>query len=254
MLGMRVLPKLLQKKYREEYQSFLVEGKRGVIDALQAQAQVTQLIMTRQFTQQHRDYCQQSEVQEYMQRDKVLYVSETDFARLSETTTPQGIAAVIHFPHVSLDNFSESTLIAVLEDVRDPGNLGTMIRTADWFGVDGIVLLGGADPYQPKVVRSSMGSLFHTLIYTSHDYVADIATLKNQGFCVIVTRPELAGTTVAVDAKQQKVCVVFGNEAHGTSSEVDQLADSAMSIPKYGDAESLNVAVSFGIVLYELKR
>lgn len=254
MLGMRVLPKLLQKKYREEYQSFLVEGKRGVIDALRAQAQVSQLIMTRQFTQQHRDYCQQSEVQEYLKRDKVLYVSEPEFGRLSETTTPQGIAAVVQLPQVSLDNFSACTLIAVLEDVRDPGNLGTMIRTADWFGVDGIVLLGGADPYQPKVVRSSMGSLFHTPIYTSQDYVTDITELKNKGFSVVVTRPELAGTTVAIDTKQQKVCVVFGNEAHGTSREIDQLADTAMSIPKYGDAESLNVAVSFGIVLYELKR
>lgn len=144
--------------------------------------------------------------------------------------------------------------MVLLEDVRDPGNVGTMIRTADWFGVDGVIFVGGADPYQPKVVRSSMGSIFHVPIFISENIEAEISKLKEFGFELVVTRPEVADAQLPPALSKQKLCIAFGSEAHGTSVKLDNLADRALSIKKFGQAESLNVAVSFGIVLNDLRK
>src|SRR5690606_11230093 len=147
--------------YRQEYGAFLVEGKKGVMDALLSGDVVSQLIMTEAFFQAHSEFCRQRTVQAFFDRQAVLFVTESVLAKIADTTTPPGIAAVVALPQHRIDALKNATTIAILEDIRDPGNLGTMIRTADWFGVDGLLLIGGADPYQPKVVRASMGSLFH---------------------------------------------------------------------------------------------
>ncbi|CAN5277047.1 hypothetical protein BH10PAT2_BH10PAT2_2540 [soil metagenome] len=158
---------------------------------------------------------------------------------------------MIKKPEMSLEKIAESNMVAVLEDIRDPGNLGTMIRTADWFGIKSILVSSsGVDIYNGKVLRATMGSLFHLNILTSSDLVSDLTELKKRGFQVIVTRPE--GKTELHSIKAIKSCVVFGNESLGTSNEVDLLADEVFTIPKYGDAESLNVGVSFGITCFQL--
>ena len=240
MFGLKILSKLNQKKYRGEYGCFIVEGKKGVLDAIASEKEVTQLVMTRQFVNQEENFGGEIEK---------LVVDERDFARLAETVTPSGIVAVVKMPNYGLTDLEKGKVIAVLEDIRDPGNLGTMIRTADWFGLAGILLIGGADPYQSKVVRSSMGSIFHLPIIMSQNPVEDLLTLKKNGFEVVVTRPELAEVKQEKTHFEKKVALVFGNESQGTSREIDELADRALSIPKYGQAESLNVAVSFGIII-----
>lgn len=251
MFGPRVLSKLQQKKYRKEYGCFVVEGKKGVIDAIHAKAVIQQLVVTSEFVREQADYCQQPEVRRFFDEYLVLELPESEFARVVESSTPQGVAAVVQTPTTDLSALLPGSVVAVLEDIRDPGNLGTMIRTADWFGVDGLLLIGGADPYQPKVVRSSMGSMFHVPVVISQDIQAELTTLKQHGFRIIVTRPE--ASQKSLDLKENaKVCVIFGNEADGTSDQIDALADEAFSIPKIGQAESLNVAVSFGILMYAL--
>jgi len=254
MLGYKALAKLDRKKYREEYGVFLVEGKKGVIDALEAGAQVEELVMTDRFVHEQREFCQIPKVRAFFDAHNVLSLSDGPFAQLADTTTPQGVLAVVKMPEVSLASVLDGKNIAILDDIRDPGNVGTIIRTADWFGIDGLVFAGGADPYQPKVVRASMGSMFHLPLYVAEDIVEDIAELKAGGFTVVVTRPELADAPSAALPNDQKLCVIFGNESRGTSSTLDDLADQAFSLPRYGKAESLNVAVSFGLVMYELKR
>lgn len=254
MYGLKTLNKLDQKKYRQEFGCFIVEGKRGVLDAVQAQADVIQLVVTESFMQQQREYCQQPVLAAFFEQKKVLVVSVSDFSQLTETITPQGIAAVVTIPNSTIDDLKKGRLLVLLEDIRDPGNLGTMIRTADWFGVDGIILAGGADPYQPKVVRSSMGSLFHVPLFISKDVANEISLLKNANFQIVVTRPEVAQTEPLLPLAEQKQCLVFGSEAHGTSPQLDELADRALSIGKFGQAESLNVAVSFGIVMNEVRK
>ncbi len=244
MFGLKIISKLNQKKYRSEYGCFIVEGKKGVLDAIASGKEIIELVMTRQFASFEEDFGENQEK---------LIVDDRDFARLAETVTPSGIAAVVRMPSYSLADLEKGKFIAVLEDIRDPGNLGTMIRTADWFGLDGILLLGGADPYQSKVVRSSMGSIFHIPVVSSQNPVEDLSSLKKSGFEVVVTRPELAGAKQEKSKLGDKIALVFGNESQGTSREIDELADRSLSIPKYGQAESLNVAVSFGILISQLK-
>ncbi len=253
MFGTRVLGKLDSKKYREEYGCFIVEGKRSVQDALTGGVEIIQLIATTAFVRSQAEFCAQEEAAVFFKHDKVQMVDEGFFSRLSDTATPQGIAAVVKLPDTTLETLKVGRRIAVLEDVRDPGNLGTMIRTADWFGLDGLLLIGGADPYHAKVVRSSMGSIFHIPIVSTKS-LDELKSLKQSGFKVVVTRPELSMTApLQTLPNTPKLCVVFGNEAHGTSPKMDRLADSFFSIPQFGKAESLNVSVSFGIVLYTLK-
>jgi TrmH family RNA methyltransferase len=253
MLSVKHITKIQQKKYRQEFGCFLVEGKRAVFDALASKANIMQLIVTDRFMQHEQEFFRSPQNRAFIQQNNVLEIGESTFAKMVDTVTPQGIAAVVKLPTNTITALEHAKLIAVLEDIRDPGNLGTMIRTADWFGVEGMLLVGGADPYQPKVVRSSMGSLFHVPLVLSHAMSQELATLKQQGFVIIVTRPEMASPKKISHTTSKKQCLVFGSEAHGTSSAIDALADRTLSIPKFGKAESLNVAVSFGIVMHTLR-
>lgn len=253
MLSIKNITKLQQKKYRQEFGCFVVEGKRAVHDALASEAKITQLIATDRFVRHEQEFFRSPQTKEFTRRNKVLEIGESAFAKMVDTVTPQGIAAVVQLPTNTMTALEYAKLIAVLEDIRDPGNLGTMIRTADWFGVEGLLLVGGADPYQPKVVRSSMGSLFHVPLVQSHNISQELATLKQKGYSIIVTRPEIASTKKISQTTSTKQCLVFGSEAHGTSPAIDALADQTLSIPKFGQAESLNVAVSFGIVMHALR-
>lgn len=247
-----MLAKLDRKKFREEYGVFLVEGKKGVLDALAAGADVQQLVMTDRFVHEQREFTHQAELRPFFDNHAVLTLGESAFADLADTATPQGVIAVVKLPRVSLAQLQTAKTLAVLDDLRDPGNVGTIIRTADWFGVDGLVFVGGADPFQPKVVRASMGSLFHLPLYVCEDVAADMEALKEAGFRLVVTRPELADHPSQPLPRDGKVAIIFGNESRGTSMLLDEVADQAFSLPRFGKAESLNVAVSFGLVMYEL--
>src|SRR5258708_14680775 len=126
------------------------------------------------------------------------------------------------------------------------------MRTADWFGAKGLIVSReSVDIYNDKVIRASMGSLFHLQLFVSDSLTEDLKKMKTAGFTLVVTRPETASSFQP--RKQQKICLILGNESLGTSEEVDSLAVFTYAIPKYGDAESLNVAVSFGIILSQLK-
>lgn len=283
MLGYKALVKLDRKKYRQQYGVYLVEGKKTVLEAIQAansgSINLLQLVTTPSFEKENPEYVAQKELQQYFRNNKVLELGYSAFADVCDTTTPQGIAAVVSLPEYSLEAIlsskvnEKSKTIAILEDVRDPGNVGTIIRTADWFGLDGLICLGGADPFQPKVVRSSMGSIFRVpLFHVGRSEVADmleeiIADTKAAGFHIITSLPELATNDNSESLSEKapkksktnpnvslpKVCFILGNEAHGTSSKIDRLADSSISIPQFGKAESLNVAVSFGILVAQRK-
>lgn len=284
MLGYKALAKLNRKKYRQQYSVYLVEGKKTVLEAAQASVagsiNVLQLVTTPSFEKENPEYIAQKEIQRFFKKNKILELGHSAFADICDTSTPQGIAAVVSLPEHSLETVLSSDVattnekpktIAILEDVRDPGNVGTIIRTADWFGLDGLICLGGADPFQPKVVRSSMGSIFRVPIFhVGRSDVADmldeiISDTKAAGYQVITSQPELVAEAGAAEKKskaktidtqesaQPKVCFILGNEARGTSSKIDGLADSAISIPQFGQAESLNVAISFGILIAQRK-
>jgi RNA methyltransferase, TrmH family len=290
MLGYKALAKLDRKKYRQQYGVYLVEGKKTVLEAAQAaldgSIKVLQLVTTPSFEKENPEYVAQSEIKQFFKANRVLELGYSAFADICDTTTPQGIAAVVSLPEYSLETIlnsevhaktaktgdaltSKQRTIGILEDVRDPGNVGTIIRTADWFGLDGLICLGGADPFQPKVVRSSMGSIFRVpLFHVGRAEVADmldeiISDTKAAGFHIITSLPELAAEENSSEPKansktdhaatESKVCFILGNEAHGTSAKIDKLADSSIAIPQFGHAESLNVAISFGILVAQRK-
>jgi RNA methyltransferase, TrmH family len=272
MLGFKTLVKLDRKKYRQEYGVYLVEGKKAVLEATQAHLDgsinVIQLVVTPSFAKDHQEFMAQKEIQTFFKKNQVLELTHSSFAEISDTTSPQGIMAVVSLPKLSLEKIvncnqkNDSKTIAVLDDVRDPGNVGTIIRTADWFGVDGLVCLGGADPFQPKVVRSSMGSIFRVPIYhvgrseASQLQTEIISKIKSSGFKVITTLPDsqnlesISGFSNILSLNpNSNLCLILGNEARGTSAKINSLADDSITIPKLGSAESLNVAVSFGVLI-----
>lgn len=247
MLSVKDVTKLEKKRFRDDLGVFLIEGKKVFSEAREAKLEMEQILVSEVFLRENREFLQEHGI---AYREMVI-ISQHNAERLSETTTPSGIFAVIKKPEVQLEQLLTAQKIVVLEDIRDPGNLGTILRTSDWFGIDAVIVSDtGADIYNGKVIRATMGSLFHLKIYTSSDLETDLQELKKNGYQLIATRPEVKSSVESI--RDQKSCVIFGNESTGTTSGVDQLATAVFSIPKYGQAESLNVAVAFGITMHQL--
>jgi TrmH family RNA methyltransferase len=175
--------------------------------------------------------------------------------RVADTVTPQPVLAVVGFVPASIEEVApSSSMVVVCADVRDPGNAGTVIRTADASGVDAVVCCDGTvDPTNPKTVRASAGSVFHTPIVMGGSALDAVGDLHGRGFTTVgsVVR---GGTDYAAFDWRQPVAVVLGNEASGLSAEVAAALDAQVSIPMAGQAESLNVSVSAAVLCFEALR
>ena len=191
----------------------------------------------------------------------LLVVSDTVFKSMSETKTPQGILAVVEMPDYGLldKGFLEQAYtkngkikLLVLEDTADPGNLGTIMRTAEAAGVTGVIMgKGTVDIFNPKVVRSTMGSIFRLPFTYVEDLKETIQKLKTQGISFYATH--LKGKKSYKDIKySDSSAILVGNEARGLSDEVADLADTYVLIPMQGKVESLNAAVAAALMMYEV--
>lgn len=189
---------------------------------------------------------------------RVSLVTDRAAAALSETVTPQGIVAVCDLLDRPLDGLlhpasgapAATHLVAVLVDVADPGNAGTVIRVADAAGADAVILAGDSvDPHNGKCVRASAGSVFHLPFARTRDVGAALDACRAAGLRLLGAHG-YAETTVDTLALDAPVAWVFGNEAHGLSTEVLALVDDAVRIPIYGRAESLNLATAAAVCLY----
>lgn len=241
--------KLLTKKGREKEQSYLVEGPHLVEEAIKGQADIEALLMTE-------DYIRNKSIESFVveHSSRCFQVSGQVLNKLSDTETPQGIIAVIRIKKWSLAPLLEGDrLLLLLDALQDPGNLGTMIRTADAAGVDGIVLgKGTVDLYNSKVVRSTMGSIFHLPI-VQDDLLHVCDTLADHRFNITAT--SLEGAVPYDEASYTgPTAIVIGNEGNGVSQEVLSRCHSKVKIPIYGQAESLNAAIAAGIMIYEAIR
>jgi TrmH family RNA methyltransferase len=174
---------------------------------------------------------------------------------MADTVTPQGIVAVCRqFPTSVRDILGGATLVAVLEEVRDPGNAGTIIRAADAAGADGVILTGrSVDLYNPKVVRASTGSIFHLPVAVGAELESVLERARENGLTVLAA--DIKGDDLLV-ARQEGLLArptawLFGNEARGLSDEYLALADRAVTVPIYGHAESMNLATAASVCLYE---
>ena len=249
-LSVKELDKLHRRSVREELGVFLAEGKKVIAEAVAAKYTVQQLLITDKFFREQRDFLTEKSLMSFPQ----TMIAEHTAQRLSATTTPPGIFAVITQPKVVWEDVARQPWLIAFDNVRDPGNLGTMLRTADWFGVKAVIVSReGVDPYHDKVLRGSMGSVFHLQTYLSDDLATDLAELKAQGTKLVTTQPLPApGLQVETTALKSPCCLIFGNESVGISGDVQKLAQGVIQIPRYGQAESLNVAVSFGIVMSQV--
>ncbi|RKD24651.1 hypothetical protein BEP19_05140 [Ammoniphilus oxalaticus] len=240
--------KLGKRKGREQAGSFIVEGEHVVEEAIKQEAPIEALLMTEafpateiisQFAQTNPSICFQ--------------VSDTIMRRLSETETPQGIMAITKIQKDELESFIHKKYLLLLDAIQDPGNLGTIIRAADAAGVDGIILGNGTvDPHNSKVVRSTMGSIFHIPIIQAN-LAEIIGQLQQHEYTFIAASLEGA---VAYDEQDYtgSIGIVIGNEANGVSEEILRACSSRIKIPLYGRAESLNAAIAAGIIMYEATR
>lgn len=183
-------------------------------------------------------------------------VTDTLFAGIADTITPQGVLGTSAMPSYNLKAMVDNpeACLLLMEDIRDPGNMGTMIRTAEGAGLSGIILSPSCvDIYNPKVVRSTMGSIFRVPIYQSEDFYDDLMTMRNKGISIYAAH--LSGKPYDTEGGfTEKCAILVGNEANGLSDRALGLADASIKIPMAGRVESLNAAVAASILMYEAAR
>lgn len=186
-------------------------------------------------------------------RLRAEYVSEPVLAKMADTVTPQGIVALVRMPFYSLENLSSGPL-ALLEEVQDPGNIGTLFRTAEAAGAGGLILDGkSADPFSPKVLRATMGAIFRLPFVISPDLSETVRSLKEKGYRVYAAHLKGRSSYDQPDY-QAKSAFLLGNEGRGLSDTLTDQADELIRIPMEGQAESLNVSVAGALLLYETRR
>lgn len=242
--------KLSQKKYREEFQECIVEGVKGVEEAFENKA-VIKFLIVEEARKEEKDI-QNCLSLAQKQQTEVNTASAKDVKEIKTTDTFPGILAAVTTPSYSLNDFISDQPILCLDGVKDPGNLGTIIRTADWFGMQNILLSEDCvDPYNEKVVRSTMGSLFRSKIVQSKNIVQDIEKLRSEGYKSYALQME--GKSVVKIPKEQKSIYIFGSESHGISKGVQSLCTESYTIPAFGKTESLNVGIAVAITLGQIK-
>ena len=245
----RRIAALARKKDRFAAGQFLVEGPQAVCELL---AHAPELALTVYATMGGESW--QFEVDRLADDAgvEIVRVSDDVLAAMADTVQPQGVVAVARLESASLDEaLAKAKLVAVLHEVRDPGNAGTVLRAADAAGADVVVFAGESiDPWHPKVVRSTTGSLFHLPIVAAVSLAETVTAARERGLAVIaadVNGDELRADDVALAAP---TAWVFGNEARGLSEADRELADRALRLPIYGKAESLNLATAASVCLY----
>ena len=244
---LKELRKLRSKKGRQEQGRFLVEGLRFVDEAVSAGAVLDFLIFTKEFFERERDFVDRIPVA----IPKICVRDLSLLEPLCSTENPQGIVAVARMQPVSFS--TKGTLIVLADQVQDPGNMGTIIRTAHAAGASAVLIGGGSvDVYNDKVLRSTMGSIFSVPVWDDPDF-ALVDELKKNGWRLAVS--SLQATCDLYDEDLfGKIIVAVGNEANGVSSDLEAAADICVRIPMPGGAESLNVSVAAAVMIFEKLR
>lgn len=228
---------LSKKKYRDEYNLFFVEGIKSVKEAINWGQDIECIL-----------YC--PDMIDYDLEVSGIEVSKEILCKISDTISPQGIIAVLKIKEKSLDVLKGKKRVLFLDKVQDPGNVGTIIRTADAFGFDGIVLSKEcADLYSPKVVRSTMGSMFHLPIVKD----VNVEELKALNMKMYSSSLQAKQDIRSIKVEDCSILVI-GNEGNGISNETKEVTDEFIKIEMPGNAESLNASIAAGILMYEFTK
>ncbi len=246
---------LKNKKYRYRTGLFILEGERLIKDAVKFGAEILYVAHSERFLKGQ----QSQEFLNHLKNRKIeIYeIGESELERVSEVETSQGIIAVAKMFEYSWEDVIKNVkqkkyaTVVALDEISDPGNLGAIFRVCDWFKSDLILISDmSVDVFNPKTLRATMGSVFNVPFLQNVDLKNYLVELKNLGFKIFSTSP--SGKVDFHDLKDEdKVVFVFGSEAHGIRNEFLKISDAVIKIRKFGKAESLNVAVSTGIILSE---
>lgn len=239
-------------RFRRQEKCFIAEGFKMVEEALRykkVKAIYVSEEVNRDRYEKMKEQCKECAV-------SVEKVSISVFRQISDTETPQGVLALVEMPQYDPDilrNAGDAAMIC-LEDIQDPGNLGTIVRTAEGAGMTAVVMTKGCvDLFNPKVVRSTMGALFRMPFYVVDSMAEEVKKLQELGF--VVYSSQLDGSRVFTECDYKgKVGILIGNEANGICPETSEAADQKIHIPMQGEVESLNAAVSAALLMYEVSR
>ncbi|MTI56466.1 TrmH family RNA methyltransferase [Geosporobacter ferrireducens] len=248
------IKQLSRRKYRDKHKEYMIEGVRILCDALENRQRIKYAVFCDAL---YRAAGGENLLKQLAEQGvKVYHTTEKLYGEIAETESPQGIMAILPRIEMCLEQLpkKKNSFYVLLDRIQDPGNLGTIIRTADSAGVDAILLTKGCvDLYNPKTIRATMGSIFHLPIFMLEDSQEGISFLKNNQIKILTTSLDAVSYHYEVDYRQD-VVIVVGNEANGVSSTWMDAADALVKIPIPGKAESLNVSVAASIVLYEAVR
>ncbi len=234
---LKYIQTLGQKKFREQERLFIAEGPTIIRELLESGADnVKEIYALKEWINDNT---------KWSTKTKIVEITEIELEKISQLTKPNKVLAVVEQFDTGTPKLTPHTITLVLDSIRDPGNLGTIIRIADWFGINQIICsTDSAEVYNPKVVQATMGSIARMQIHYT-DLEPWLAAQKN----IPVYATTMDGQDIITHKKIKEGIIIFGNESRGISAEVLRLADTKLSIPKKGKAESLNVAVAAGIVL-----
>lgn len=248
------LKSLLKKRSRWKESAFIIEGVRSVEQALDSEHEVECIAYSDLIRKTDRG----SKLLERIQRSntKNFCLDEKLFREISDTEEPQWIMAVVKFGFKSLEESlkPEGNFFVLLDRVQDPGNMGTIIRTGEAFGANGIIVTDGCvDVYNSKTVRSTMGALLDISLIYYEDIEEAISELKSRGIKIVSSSLNTENMLYDIDLREDMALVV-GNEGSGISERVVELSDELAKIPMVGKAESLNAGVASGVFMYEVLR
>ena len=241
--------KLKEKKYRDEYGEYIVEGIKLIKEAIEEKQNVKTVIVC--------DNCDKEAINQAsmyeVAKQNLVYVDEKVFNTITEVKNPQGMLAVIEKKNEEKEIDFKEDLIVILDDIQDPGNLGTILRTVDSAGLTQIIVSKkSGDVYNSKVVRSTMGAIFRVNVIESDNLVETIKTIKKHKFSVISTSLDTDKSIYDIDYK--KTAIVIGNEANGLSKSTVDSCDIKVTVPMKGKAESLNAAVCSALLMWEMTK
>jgi RNA methyltransferase, TrmH family len=242
--------KLKQKKYRDESGQFLIEGLHLVEECLKSKfykKNIEMIFIRKDFSDEN--------IMNKLRGIETEILSEFDFSRLSETENPQGIIGLVNkSEHMPAQN---NKIICALDNLNDPGNLGTIFRLCWWFGIDNILISrNSVDIFNSKVIRASQGAMFNLIIREKVDLPSELINLSNNNYEVLITDLKTKSTLHDYKfGKEKNYILVFGNEANGISPEIRNVQEfTKIKIDSYTNCESLNVASSAAIIFYELRK
>ena len=242
--------KLKDKKYRDELVVYVIEGIKVIEEAINENLEIEKIVICEDCTEAS---IIPQKLMYAIAKYNCIYVSKKVFEVLTDVVAPQGILAIVRRPEKNEKIDYNAELILALDGIQDPGNLGTILRTADSVNLNQIIVTKNtADCYNPKVVRSTMGAILRIKIIETESLVNTLKEAKKNKFKIVATSLDTQNNIYDID--YNKKVIVIGNEANGVTKEVQSMADNKVKIPMLGKTESLNASVATGIMLYEYVR